>query len=141
MPYKDPTLRKQKSAERSDRWNKRNPEKSADKARDWRRRNPDYMLHKMAERRARVDGTLFEITREDIPEIPAVCPIALIPIHFKEERTKGPCDNSPTLDRVDPTLGYVVGNIRVISYKANRWKSNMSVQDVERIVRYMRNEI
>lgn len=141
MPYKDPEIRKIKSAERSLRWSRKFPEKSNAKAREWRRNNPDYMLHHHAKRRAERDGTEFSITREDIPAIPDICPIALIPIHFKEIPSKGPSDNSPTLDRIDPNRGYTKDNIRILSHKANRWKSNMTIEDVERILAYMKGQL
>lgn len=35
-------------------------------------------------------------------------------------------DNSPSLDRIDPTKGYVPGNVQVVSFLANRAKSNLS---------------
>ena len=37
---------------------------------------------------------------------------------------KGGTERSPTLDRLIPELGYVPGNIAVISMKANRIKSD-----------------
>lgn len=38
---------------------------------------------------------------------------------FRERRK-----NAPSLDRIRPALGYVPGNVRVISYKANRLRNN-----------------
>lgn len=39
-------------------------------------------------------------------------------------------DNSPSLDKIVPSKGYVVGNIQVISYKANRLKGDCSLEDL-----------
>jgi hypothetical protein len=40
-------------------------------------------------------------------------------------------DTSPSLDRIDPNLGYIVGNVHFISVKVNRVKSD---QNTERLV-------
>ncbi len=118
-------------------WCKNNPEKLLAKSRRWRDRNPEYYLFYMAKRRARRDGLEFSISIEDIPTVPTHCPVLGIPLFKRNDGKKGPCDNSPTLDRVDPTRGYSKDNLVVISYKANRWKSNMNRQDLQKIIDYM----
>lgn len=139
MPYKDPEVAKAKSAERYERWSKKYPEKANARMRDWRRRNPKYMLRKSAERRAKEKEVEFNLSLEDIPDIPELCPIALIAISPRDDGGRGPCDSSPTLDRVKPELGYVKGNVRVISHRGNRWKNEMTVADVKRLLDYMEN--
>lgn len=141
MPYKDPEIAKQKSAERYERWSKKYPEKANARMRDWRHRNPKYMLRVSAERRAKSKNIEFDLTLEDMPDIPTICPIALIPVFPRNDGSKGPCDNSPTLDRIDPHGGYVKGNVRVLSHRGNRWKGEMTIKEVERLLAYMRNEI
>ena len=42
-------------------------------------------------------------------------------------------DDSPSLDRIVSSLGYVKGNIRVISYKANRVKSNATLEELRKV--------
>jgi hypothetical protein len=141
MPYKDKEKAKERSNMRWERWSKRNPEKANSRAREWRQRNPKYMLHSSAKRRAAVKSIEFSIVKEDIPEIPDICPIALIPIFPRNDGTKGPCDNSPSLDRVDTTKGYVKGNLRVLSHKGNRMKADMGIEELERIIKYIRGEV
>lgn len=141
MPYKDPEINKQKSKERWESWAQRNPEKRKASYTAWRKANPDYFLWWSAKRRAKRDGVEFTITRADIPPIPKICPIAQIPLKGREDGTKGPTNYSPSLDRIDPKRGYTPDNIRVISHKGNRWKGDMSIEDVERMLRYMRGEI
>jgi hypothetical protein len=83
-------------------------------------------LYWSASRRAKDDGIEFTITKDDII-IPDVCPV------FKRRflRKQGyPTDNSPTLDRIDNSKGYIPGNIQVISLLANRMKSNASREDL-----------
>lgn len=140
MPYKNEDIRKEKAAERWGVWAKRNPERVNQRTREWRARNPKYMLRKSAERRAKLSGVVFNLSLDDIPDIPEVCPIALIPLHHRNDGKQGPCDNSPSLDRVDPSQGYIKDNIRVISHKGNRWKSDMTLEDLERLVLYMKSQ-
>lgn len=47
------------------------------------------------------------------------------------------CDSAPTLDRIVPRLGYVVGNLALISWRANRLKSNASADELRLIVAWL----
>lgn len=91
----------------------------------------EYGLWKVAQRRAHKRGIIFNITHEDI-NIPKVCPLLGIPLY----RSKGRLfhDNSPSLDRIIPELGYVKGNIQVISFRANRIKCNASLEEIKTLV-------
>ncbi len=44
---------------------------------------------------------------------------------------------SPSLDRLDNTLGYIPGNVQVISWKANQIKSNATLQELQAIVAWL----
>lgn len=85
---------------------------------------------------AKYKGIPFDLCEEDF-DIPAVCPVLGIPLMFAEGGS--PTDNSPSLDKFIPELGYVKGNVAVISMKANRMKSNATVEDVERLLNWMRH--
>jgi hypothetical protein len=43
----------------------------------------------------------------------------------------------PSLDRIDPRLGYVRGNVQVICWAVNRAKSDMRPADFERLRRVL----
>ena len=51
---------------------------------------------------------------------PECCPALGIPLAVQSKTS----DNSPSLDKIIPALGYVPGNIVVVSHLANRIKSN-----------------
>lgn len=68
----------------------------------------------------------FSIDIRDI-YVPKVCPILEIPIIPAIGKAT---DNSPSLDRINPLLGYIPGNVRVISRKANWMKSNASREEL-----------
>lgn len=67
--------------------------------------------------RAKLEGTPFDITFEDVM-VPDICPALKCPIvmgHFRY---------GPSVDRIIPSLGYVRGNVAVISRRANMIKQD-----------------
>jgi len=74
-----------------------------------------------------IDNNLpFNITIEDIV-IPDFCPILGIPIKRSD---KYQSNNSPSIDKFIPELGYVKGNVWIVSAKANRLKSNLNKEEL-----------
>jgi len=74
----------------------------------------------------------FDITRQDLP-VPKICEVLGIPLFYSGSKT----DNNPEVDRLIPAKGYVRGNVRVISARANRLKQDATVGEVRAILRYM----
>ena len=106
----------------------------------WRKeryyRNPERTIWIEARNRARSQNLPFDIDPEDC-QIPEFCPVLGISLTAKGKGTKS--DSTPTLDKVDPSKGYVKGNVNIISWKANRLKSNCSDPEVfESIASYIR---
>lgn len=104
----------------------------------WRINHPERVLFRAARERAKKNGLDFLIEEEDI-QIPDVCPVFGIPlrIHFGEgKNTKGASqyNDSPTVDRIDSSKGYVKGNVWVISWRANWIKNNASLTELEMLV-------
>lgn len=85
------------------------------------------------------DGVPFDITAEDLAPYPLTCPVLGIPINWMSTGSSG--NDSPSIDRMIPERGYVRGNVRVISHKANRLKSNASLHELEAIVNYMKGNV
>lgn len=52
------------------------------------------------------------------------------------EFTKGRDNTARTLDRVDPSGGYVQGNVAFISHRANRIKYDASVEELKAILEW-----
>ncbi len=77
--------------------------------------------------RSRQKGLEFNLDLEDMT-YPEFCPV----FGFKLERsnTGSPAKNSPSVDRIDPTKGYVKGNIQMISQLANSMKSNATPEEL-----------
>lgn len=98
--------------------------------------DPRFQLYKGAVDRARRRGIDISITLDDIV-IPDVCPVLGIPM----ERSRGRWnEGSPSLDRLDNTKGYTKDNVRVISHRANRLKSNATASELEAIAAWLRKE-
>ena len=86
----------------------------------------EYIMFIEAKCRARDNNLPFDIEITDI-EIPEICPLLGTPIELDHTKAH---DNSPTLDKLIPHLGYVKGNILVISNRANRIKNNATVDEL-----------
>lgn len=84
-----------------------------------------------ARKRAISNGLPFSITPQDIA-IPALCPVLGIQLEKGGSR-----DSAPSLDRIIPKDGYTKINIRVISFRANRLKSDASPNELRAILKYM----
>ena len=95
-----------------------------------------YLLY-AARKRDKTLSLPFDIDHSDII-IPELCPILHIPI-FKGSGKL--CDNSPSIDKIDPNLGYVKGNVRVISFKANKYKSDMTRETIQALLDYVNGVI
>jgi hypothetical protein len=87
---------------------------------------PAYDLWTHAKERAKRFGLPFNLEVQDIV-IPTRCPVLGIELH----PTAGvPGPNSPSIDKIVPALGYVRGNIRVISHRANMLRNNASAAEL-----------
>lgn len=96
---------------------------------DWR-----LQLLDGARRRSEEFGLPFNLIIEDII-VPEFCPILGIKLHKGHGRT---ADCSPTLDRIIPKLGYIKENVMVISHKANTLKRHGDLNELEKIVNYIK---
>lgn len=92
------------------------------------------MLHR-AKARARDLGVPFDLTPADI-SIPETCPVLGIVLCRSEG--DGFKAASPSLDRIVPELGYVRGNIVVISNRANLLKRDATRAEIEALAAWMR---
>jgi hypothetical protein len=92
-----------------------------------RRKDVRKSLLEAAQNRARTKSLPIDITLDDII-VPDVCPVLMIPLQKSITGRANP--NSPSLDRIIPQLGYVKGNIQVISNKANSMKNNATIEEL-----------
>nr|DAO50658.1 MAG TPA: restriction endonuclease [Caudoviricetes sp.] len=90
-----------------------------------------------AKRRALSQGIPFDIDYTDI-HIPEYCPLLGIKLN-KHIGDGGRFDDSPSLDKIIPELGYVKGNVWIISDRANRIKSDASLEELQLLVKNLEN--
>jgi hypothetical protein len=104
----------------------------------YKKADPAGYLLNHAKQRANKLGILFDLGREDIV-VPDVCPVFGNPFEWGVGQKGWRNMWSPSLDRIKPELGYVRGNVMVISNRANHLKSNGSISEFEAVLAYMRN--
>ena len=93
--------------------------------------NPVPFMILAARSRAKRHSVPFSITEADIV-IPSHCPILGIPLVTASGK-RGSTPNSPSIDRIRPELGYVPGNVQVISHRANAIKNDATLAELERV--------
>mgnify|MGYP003335925705 CR=1 FL=1 len=108
-----------------------NRQKIAERKAQYRATNREKELLRYARERAQKKGLEFNITVDDIV-IPDRCPI----LGYKLKQNKGKSGKtSPSLDRIDNNKGYVKGNVRVISHRANSAKGDYTLKELKAIVK------
>lgn len=102
------------------------------------------MSHQFRQRKnqALKKGIPFTIELNEI-EQPEYCPILGIKLNYawggKNGKLRDPA--KATIDKVIPELGYVPGNVYIISWRANKLKSDMTLEELEKIMNYMKEKI
>jgi hypothetical protein len=101
--------------------------------REYRRSHRAQTALVRAKRRALKRGVSFSLTIEDLPPIPDICPVLGVPFVCGEGSV---VPESLTLDRIDPTLGYVRGNVMWLSHRANAMKQDASFEQLQQFARW-----
>lgn len=89
-------------------------------------KDPTKRMLRAALFRAEKKGLAFNIDASDVV-VPSHCPVLGVPLSAASGKASA---NSPSLDRIDSSLGYIKGNVQVISYKANAMKSNATPEEL-----------
>lgn len=91
-----------------------------------------------AKSRAKSLSVAFDLTPEYLESIwTGYCPIRGVELKLDTNRKD---EDAAELDRFDPDLEYVQGNVHWMSRKANRLKNNTSIEDLESLLNWM-NEV
>jgi len=80
----------------------------------------------------------FDITFQDLLPVPECCPVLGIPLAYNAGRRN---ENSVSIDRLDNKKGYVKGNIKIMSWRANNIKSNATFEEIEKVYNFLRELI
>lgn len=83
--------------------------------------------------KAKNAGVKFQIEFKDI-EWPTHCPMLGMELDYHATKAQ---ENSPSFDCLDPTKGYVKGNVFIISWRANRIKNDGTAEEHRLISNFM----
>ena len=89
-----------------------------------------YILLRDARKRAKSRRMRCDITTEELAEIALdTCPV----LGIKLEVGGDSWQNSPTLDRIDNTKGYVKGNVIMVSHLVNTIKNRATPSQIKKV--------
>ena len=92
---------------------------------------PFYNKHIRKKTECRIKGLPYNLSEEYLEQIwTGVCPIFGIKIVLTGSLSDS---NYANLDRIDPKLGYIKGNVQWLSARANRLKNNMTIDELKRL--------
>lgn len=98
------------------------------------RKNPvSYILCRIKSK-CKKENIPFDLSHKDIV-IPAHCPVLGIPLIIGDKTAHW---QSPSVDRIIPSKGYTRGNIQIISHRANTIKSDATVEELEKVLAYVK---
>lgn len=92
---------------------------------------PEYRMWSAAKLRAKKNKIKFLINLENV-KIPEFCPLLGIKIEVGISKWQS---SSPSLDRINSSEGYVLGNVWVISHRANTIKNDACLEELRLIVK------
>jgi hypothetical protein len=101
-------------------------------------------FYQNARSRAKKNKLPFNLTIEYLESIATEeCPIFKVPFQWGQSGlgrgvTK---ENCPTLDRILPHKGYVIGNVAFLSHRANRIKDNASMEEMYKIADWIWDQL
>ena len=76
-------------------------------------------------------AVLIKHLREKYPVLPVICPIYKIDLVYSSMNlTDDRRNNAISIDRINASKGYVVGNVQIICHEANRKKSDSTLEDL-----------
>jgi len=127
-----------RARKKQDEWYQSNKKHRNEYDLEWRAKNINRMLLYHAKTRAKKYNVPFNLKLEDIV-IPSHCPV--LGMELKSgigNKRDASFDSSPSLDRMNPSLGYVKENVRVISLRANKIKNCGTIEEHQKIIEYMK---
>ena len=122
-------------------WRKKHPLKFREWALTYRLKHPERVILHSAKRRSKLYNLPFNLTEADII-IPSHCPVLGIPIFISwaHSHIQRNSPNAPSLDRIDNSLGYIKGNVQIISWRANNLKKNATSEELFAVARFVRDQ-
>lgn len=125
--------KRKKKNEYNKKWNSENKWRRREYDRKRRCGSPEAKIKALlnvAKARGPKRGLEFDISIQDI-EIVTHCPLLGVKLGYFNTRIHN--RNSASLDRIDSSLGYIKGNVWIISRRANIIKNDATPKELRRI--------
>jgi hypothetical protein len=99
---------------------------------EWKKRRIIYNIRNRCKR----NNIDFNITVNDLVW-PDFCPVLSIKLDYSVESKNR--WSQVSLDRTNPSLGYIKGNVVVMSMRANSIKQDSTLKELELLIKYLKN--
>lgn len=117
-----------------DKWRAKEKKKWSGYTKAWRERNPYKSKVSLFRAKSKRAGLPFDLDEEWFEaNTPEFCPVLGIKLDTGDRRSVS------SVDKLIPSKGYTKENCRIISLKANMLKNDASIEDLEKIIAYMKN--
>jgi len=104
---------------------------------DYGKKHKEREMFNQVKSRAKRQGKPFRLMVSDIV-IPEICPALGIPLIPGKKKLQ---PNSPSIDAIIPELGYIPGNIAIISMRANSIKQNATHQEIRKVADWLESVV
>lgn len=103
--------------------------------RDFISRRTQWVRHQLGaiKSKCKKENIPFNLNEDDFPEMPDICPVLRIKLVIGGKRGY----NCPSIDRLND-IGYVSGNCKIISARANLLKNDGTISELEAVLKYMK---
>ena len=118
---------------RGARWYSANPNKVKERREKIKEQSWIKYALSRVRHRAKKSNLLFDLKPSDLA-LPEYCPVLNIKLNYSNKGS-GYHFDSPSLDRICPEKGYTKNNTRVISARANLLKNDATVEELEMVLR------
>ena len=120
---------KVKAATANKEWRTKNADKLYEQRQALRHNRPAYVALIRCRKAAKQQGLAFDLEESDIV-VPTHCPVFGTPFVITTGKRT---DATPSVDRIIPALGYVKGNVIVVSWRANRIKNDATPAELTQL--------
>jgi len=91
--------------------------------------NPAKYILTTIKGRCKRDGIVFDLSEEDFKSLPTHCPVFNTPLERNLGKRKW-SRYALSVDKIQPNLGYVTGNVQILSRLANNMKSDATPEEL-----------
>ena len=128
-------------AQSNKKWRAKNPLRVAQYNKKWMAKNPLRDRFLKMRGKAKQRHIEFAIEFEDLVW-PEFCPVLGIKLDYSTGNKQGkPQEASPSIDRLDNNLGYLPGNVEVISFRANSIKRDATLEELKQLVAWLETNL